>query len=65
MRNQECGNCRPCRIFIKFTLAVEIAKSPTKSQAAIFWDKFGVNQHDNVFRKQQSLDIWLKKLLLN
>ena len=57
MRNPECGNCRPCRIFIKFALAVEIAKSPTKSQAAIFWDKFGVNQHDNVFRRQQSLDI--------
>ena len=36
--------------------------SSIKTQAAIFRDEFGVNQHDNVLRKQQSLGLRLKKL---
>ena len=59
----ECGNCQPCRIFIKNTLAVEITKSSAKTQA--FRDKFGVNQHDKVLGKQQSLVLRLKKLFPN
>ena len=43
---QECGKYQPCRIFIKNTLAVEITMSSVKTQAAIFRDGFGVNQHD-------------------
>ena len=35
--------------------------SPVKTQAAIFRDGFGVNQHDKVLRKQQSLGLRLKK----
>ena len=36
-----------------------------KTQAAIFRAKFGVNQHDKVLRKQQSLNLRLKKLFPN
>ena len=39
--------------------------SSAKTQAAIFKSKFGVNQHDKVLRKQQSLGLRLKKLFLN
>ena len=58
---QECGKYQPCRIFIKNNLAVEIAMSYVKTHAVIFRDKFGVNQHDKVLRKQQSLGLRLKK----
>ena len=46
---QECGNYQPS----------------VKTQAVIFRDKFRVNQHDKVLRKQQSLGLWLKKLFPN
>ena len=59
---QECGKYRPCRIFIKNNLAAEIAMSYVKTHAVIFRDKFGVNQHDKVLRKQQSLGLRLKKI---
>ena len=59
---QECGSYQPCRIFIKNTLAVEITMSSAKTQAAIFRDKFEVNQHDKVLHKQQSLGLRLKRL---
>ena len=36
-----------------------------KTQAAIFEEKFGVNQHDKVLCKQQSLGLRLKKLFQN
>ena len=39
--------------------------SSAKTQAAIFKSKFGVNQHDKVLRKQQSLGLRLKKLFPN
>ena len=39
--------------------------SAVKTQAAIFREKFGVNQHDKVLRKQQSLGLRLKKLFPN
>ena len=39
--------------------------SSVKTQAPIFRDKFGINQHDEVLRKQQSLDLRLKKLFPN
>ena len=58
---QECGNYQPCRIFIKSTLSVEITMSSVKTQAAIFGSKFGVNQHNKVTRKQQSLGLKPKK----
>ena len=64
-RIQECGKYQPCRIFIKNTLAVEITVSSVKTQAVIFRDKFVVNQHDKVLRKQQSLGLRLKKLFPN
>ena len=47
---QECSKYQPCRIFIKNTLAVEITMRSVKTQAAIFKNKFGVNQHDKVLR---------------
>ena len=64
---QECGKYQPCRItkYYKNTLAVEITISSVKTQAVIFRDKFGVNQHDKVLRKQQSLCLRLKKLFPN
>ena len=62
---QECGKYQPCRMFIENTLAVEITMSAVKTQAAIFKSKFGVNQHDKVLRKQQSLGLRLKKLFPN
>ena len=64
---QECGKYQPCRItkYYKNTLAVEITISSVKTQAVIFRDKFGVNQHDKVLRKQQSLGLRLKKLFPN
>ena len=43
-------------------VAIEITMSPVKTQAAIFRDGFGVNQHDKVLRKQQSLGLSQKKL---
>ena len=52
-------------MFIENTLAVEITMSAAKTQAAIFKSKFGVNQHDKVLRKQQSLGLRLKKLFPN
>ena len=39
--------------------------SAVKTQSAIFKSKFGVNQHDKVLRKQQSLGLRLKKLFPN
>ena len=62
---QECGKYQPCRFFIKKTLVVEIAMSAVKTQAAIFKEKFGVNQHDKVLRKQQSSGLRVKKLFQN
>ena len=59
---QECGNYQPCRTFTENTLAVEITMGSTKTQAAIFRDGFGVNQHDKVLCKQQSLGLRLKKI---
>ena len=50
---------------IENTLAVEITMIAIKTQAAIFKSKFGVNQHDKVLRKQQSLGLRLKKLFPN
>ena len=52
-------------MFIECTLVVEITMSAVKTQAAIFKSKFGVNQHDKVLRKQQSLGLRLKKLFPN
>ena len=57
---QDCGHYQPCRIFTENTLAVEITMSSVKTQAAIFRAKFGVNQHDKVLCKQQSLGLSLK-----
>ena len=62
---QECGKYQPCRIFIKNNLAVEIAMSYVKTHTVIFRDKIGVNQHDKVLRKQQSLGLRLKKFFPN
>ena len=62
---QACGKYQPCRMFIENTLAVEITMSAVKTQAAIFKSKFGVNQHDKVLRKQQSLGLRLKKFFPN
>ena len=59
---QQYGKYQPCRMFIENTLAVEITMSAVKIQEVIFRDKFGVNQHDKVLRKQQSLGLRLKKL---
>ena len=39
--------------------------SSVKTQAAIFRDKFGVNQHDKVLPKQQSLGLRLKNVFQN
>ena len=39
--------------------------SSIKTQAAIFYGKFGVNQRDKVLRKQQSLGLRLKKIFPN
>ena len=47
---QDCGKYQPWRTFIKNTLAVEITMRSVKTQAAIFKNKFGVNQHDKVLR---------------
>ena len=62
---QECGKYQPCRIFIQNTLAVDITMNSVKIQAVIFRDTFGVNQHDKVLHKQQSLGLRLKKLFSN
>ena len=39
--------------------------SAVKPQAVIFREKFGVNQHDKLLRKQQSLGLTLKNLFPN
>ena len=39
--------------------------SSVKIKTLILRDKFGVNQHDKVLRKQQSLCLRLKKLFPN
>ena len=56
---QECGNYQSCRIFIENNLAVKITLSSGETQAVIFKSKFGVNQHDKVFRKQHSFGLKL------
>ena len=50
-------------MFVENTLAVEITMSSVKRHAAIFKNKFGVNQHDKVLHKQQSLGLRLKKVV--
>ena len=62
---QKCGNYQPSIVFIKNNLAVEIAMSSVNTHAAIFRNKFGVNQHDKVLCKEQSLGLRLKKLFPN
>ena len=62
---QECGKYQPCRMFIENTLAVEITMNAAKTHIANFKSKFGVNQHNKVLRKQQSLGLRLKKLFPN
>ena len=62
---QESAKYQPCRMFIENTLTIEITINAVKTQTAIFKSKFRVNQHDKVLRKQQSLDLKLKKLLPN
>ena len=62
---QECGNYQPCRVFIQNILAVQLTMVAKKTQAAVFEAKFGVNQHDIVLRRQQSLGLRLKKLFPN
>ena len=62
---QECDKYQPCRMFTENTLAVEITMNAVKTQAVIFRSKFGVNQHDKVLRKHQSLGLRLKKLFPN
>ena len=57
---QECGIYQSCRIFIENTLAKEITMSSVKTIAAVFKAK-----HDKVLRKQQSLNLRLKKLFTN
>ena len=52
-------------MFIENILPVETTMSAVKTQSAIFKSKFGVNQHDKVLPKQQSLGLRLKKLLPN
>ena len=59
---QKCDKYQPCRMFVENTLTVEITMSSVKTQAAIFKNKFGVNQHDEVLHKQQSLGLRLKNL---
>ena len=62
---QDCDKYQPCRIYIKNTLVVEVTMSSVKAQAAIFKSEFGVNQHDKVLRKKQSLGLRLKNLFPN
>ena len=62
---QEYGKYQPCRIFIQNTLSVEITMGSVKTQVVIFRGKFGVNQHDKILRKQQSLGLKLKKNIPN
>ena len=50
---------------LKNTLAMEITISSVKTQAAIFRDKFGVNQHDKVLHEQKSIGLRLKMLFPN
>ena len=63
--SDKCGKYQPCRMVIENSLAVEITMIAVKTQAAIFKTKFGVDQHDKVLRKQQSLGLRLKKLFPN
>ena len=60
---QECGNYQPCRVFIQNILAVQLTMTAKKTQAAICKAQFGVNQHDIVLRRQQSLGLMLKNYL--
>ena len=62
---QECGSYQPCRVFIQNILAVQLTMTAKKTQTAIFKAKLGVNQHDIVLHRQQSLGLGLKKLFPN
>ena len=50
---------------LKNTLAIEITMSSVKTQTATFRYEFGVNQHDKVLRKQESIGLRLNKLFSN
>ena len=43
-------------------MAVEITMSSVKTQAVIFRDKFGVNQHAKVLLKKQLLGLTLRNV---
>ena len=62
---QDFGNYQPFRMFIGNSPAVDITMSSGKTEAAILESKFGVNQHDKVLCKQQSLGLRLEKLFPN
>ena len=49
-------------MFIENAMVVETTMTAVKTQAAIFRNKFRVDQHDKVLRKQYSLGLRLKKL---
>ena len=46
--SDKCGKYQPCRMFIENSLAVEITMRAVKTQAAVFKNKFVVDQHDNI-----------------
>ena len=52
MQDTKCGKYQPCRMFIENAMVVETTMSAVKTQAAIFRNKFRVDQHDKVLCKQ-------------
>ena len=62
---EECGNYQHSVIFIENVLAVKITMISVKKPAANFRDKFRVNEHDKLLRKEQSMRSRLKTLFPN
>ena len=52
---QNCGNCQPCRIFLKESLAMQIIIDCRTTPAVNFRTRLGFHQYDPIMTKEQSV----------
>ena len=52
---QNCGNCQPCRIFLKERLAMQIILDCRTTPAVNFRTRLGFHQYDPIMTKEQSV----------
>ena len=52
---QNCGNCQPCRIFLKESLAMQIIIDCRTTPEVNFRTRLGFHQYDPIMTKEQSV----------